>query len=67
MLLNPVERYYKKEGFNKGYGEGYGEGYEEGIKESKKNIAFMLIDEGFSIDDALRLSKLKREDLFDSK
>ena len=55
MLLNPVERYYKKQG------------YEEGIKESKKNIAFMLIDEGFSIDDALRLSKLKREDLFDSK
>ena len=59
MLLNPVERYYKKEGRQ--------EGFDDGLKEGRKGVAFSLIEEGFSIDEALRISNLKREDLFDSK
>ena len=55
MLINPVERYMKNEGKK--------EGKKEGIKEGKIEFAKKMIEEGFSIDYVMEISKLTEDEI----
>lgn len=51
MLINPVERYLKNEGIK------------EGIKEGKIEFAKKMIEEGFSLDYVMKISKLTEDEI----
>lgn len=55
MLLNPVERYLKNEGIK------------EGMEKGKLDVARNMLDEGFSIENVVRITGLSKEDILNSK
>ena len=63
MLINPRERYFK----NQGIREGREEGREEGIREGKLEIALNLLNNGYSIDEAVKLTGLSEKDILNAK
>ena len=63
MLINPRERYFK----NQGIKEGREEGREEGIREGKLEIALNLLNNGYSIDEAVKLTGLSEKDILNAK
>lgn len=54
MLLNPVERYFKKQGI------------EEGIEKGKLETARNLLSDGVSIDKIVKATGLSEKDILDS-
>ncbi|MEE0935507.1 MAG: hypothetical protein U0L42_07535 [Methanobrevibacter sp.] len=54
MILNPVERYMNEKG------------RQEGIKEGKLEVAGNLLDEGFVIEDVVRITGLSEEDILNA-
>ena len=59
MILNPVERYMNKKGKE--------EGIEQGKKEGKLEVAGNLLDDGFVIEDVVRITGLSKEDILKGK
>ena len=59
MLINPRERYFKNQGIE--------EGREEGIREGKLEIALNLLNNGYSIDEAVKLTGLSEKDILNAK
>ena len=59
MLINPRERYFKNQGIK--------EGREEGIREGKLEIALNLLNNGYSIDEAVKLTGLAEKDILNAK
>ena len=55
MLLNPTDRYLVKKGKL------------EGKREGKCDVARNLLDEGFSIEQVVRLTGLSKEDILNAK
>ena len=51
MLLNPTDRYLEK----------------KGKLEGKRDVARNLLDEGFSIEQVVRLTGLSKEDILNAK
>lgn len=51
MILNPVERYMKN----------------KGKKEGKLEVAGNLLDEGYVIEDVVRITGLSKEDILNAK
>lgn len=59
MILNPVERYMKNKGKE--------EGLKEGLKEGKLEVAGNLLDEGYVIEDVVRITDLSKEDILNAR
>ena len=55
MSPYPGERFYYKKGIN--------EGINQGIKEGKLEVALNLLKEGFNIEDVVRITELKKEEI----
>ena len=55
MILNPVERYMKNKG------------KKEGIMEGKLEVAGNLLDEGYVIEDVVRITGLSKEDILNAR
>ena len=71
MLINPRERYFKnqgiKEGREEGIKEGIKEGREEGREDAKLEFALNLLNNGYSIDEAVKLTGLSEKDILNAK
>ncbi len=75
MLLNPTDRYLLKKGRKEGIKEGIIEGKKEGIikgrkegiDEGKLDVAYKLMDKGFSIDEVVELTGLAKEFILKGK
>ena len=71
MLINPRERYFKNQGIKEGREEGIKEGREEGIKEGREDakleFALNLLNNGYSIDEAVKLTGLTEKDILNAK
>ena len=63
MLLNPTDRYLLK----KGKLEGKEEGKLEGKLEGKCDVAQNLLNEGFPIEQVVKLTGLSKEDILNAK
>ena len=57
MLLNPVARYM----LQKGIEEGIEQGIEQGIVQAKLETAKNMLDEGFSIEQIVKITGLPEE------
>lgn len=53
MLVNPRERYFKNKGIE--------EGMEKGIDQGKRDVARNLLQDGFSMDEVVKLTGLSKE------
>lgn len=67
MLLNPTDRYLLKKGRKEGIKEGIIEGRKEGIDEGKLDVAYKLMDKGFSIEEVVELTGLAKEFILKGK
>ena len=67
MSPYPGERFYYKKGINKGRAEGRDEGINEGINKGKLEVALNLLKEGFNIEDVVRITNLKKEEILKGK
>ncbi len=63
MLINPRERYFK----NQGIMEGREEGREEGIREGKLEAALNLLKNGYSIEEAVKVTGLTEKDILNAE
>ena len=63
MSPYPGERFYYKKGRN----EGRNEGINEGINKGKLEVALNLLKEGFNIEDVVRITNLKKEEILNGK
>ena len=59
MLINPRERYFKNQGIK--------EGREEGREDAKLEFALNLLNNGYSIDEAVKLTGLSEKDILNAK
>ena len=59
MLINPRERYFKNQGIK--------EGREEGREDAKLEFALNLLNNGYSIDEAVKLTGLAEKDILNAK
>ena len=67
MLINPSERYFKNQGIKEGREIGFKEGFKEGIRDGKLEIALNLLNNGYSIDEAVKLTGLSEKDILNAK
>ena len=67
MLLNPTDRYLLKKGKLEGKIEGKIEGKLEGKIEGKCDVAQNMLDEGFPIEQVVKLTGLSKEDIVKAK
>ena len=59
MLVNPRERYFKNQGIN--------EGMEKGIDQGKRDVARNLLQDGFSMDEVVKLTGLSKNYILNSE
>ena len=75
MLIDPNERYFKNQGiksgreigFKEGFKESFKESFKEGIRDGKLEIALNLLNNGYSIGDAVKLTGLAEKDILNAK
>ena len=71
MLIDPNERYFKNQGIKSGreigFKEGFKESFKEGIRDGKLEIALNLLNNGYSIDEAVKLTGLSEKDILNAK
>ena len=67
MLIDPNERYFKNQGIKSGREIGFKEGFKEGIRDGKLEIALNLLNNGYSIDEAVKLTGLSEKDILNAK